>query len=247
MKQAGLLTLIIALFFSVTLGLRPYGTPSEARYIEIARQMVTSGDWLTPRLNGVKYFEKPPLFYWLEAAQFELFGMEEFSGRFWIMIMMTALCMLAYAAASNLYGRRAGIISAVTLATSVLGFALSRIVLLDVPLSLFLCSTLFAFIFAVRSEQKKQRDGLLLLMYVLAALAAMTKGLIGIVLPGLIIGNWIMLTGRWSLLRQVRLLPGLLIFLVITVPWHVMVNKITPEFFHFYFIHEHFERYLCPA
>ncbi|MCF8465951.1 MAG: glycosyltransferase family 39 protein [Sneathiella sp.] len=234
----------LLLFFLIGLGAHPYGVPSEARYIEIPHQMVQTGDWVTPRLNGVKYFEKPPLFYWIQAAQIELFGTGEFSGRLWTAIFMAALCLVTGVAAYRKYGRAEGILSALVLATCVLGFVSSRIVLLDVPVSFFLCAALFAFMFAIEAPPGRKRDVFLLLMYVCAALATLTKGLIGILIPGMIIGLWILLTGRWKLLREVRLIPGLLLFLVITVPWHILAGEATPEFYRFYFIHEHFERFL---
>ena len=147
-KDCILLSIGLLLFFFVGLGAHPYGVPSEARYIEIPMQMVQTGDWVTPRLNGVKYFEKPPLFYWIQAAQIEVFGHGEFSGRLWTAIFMAALCLMTCIAGYRQYGRAEGILSALILATCTLGFVSSRIVLLDVPVSFFLCASLFAFMFS---------------------------------------------------------------------------------------------------
>lgn len=239
-----LLGLFLIAYFFIGLGAHPYGVPSEARYIEIPMQMVHTGDWVTPRLNGVKYFEKPPLFYWIQAAQFELFGDGEFSGRLWTAIFMAGFSLLTGIGAARLFGRWTGILSALVMASCVLGYASSRIVLLDVPVSFFLTATLFAFLFAIDAPKGRKRDLLLLLMYVSAALATLTKGLIGIVIPGMIIGLWIVLTGRWKLLKEVRLIPGLIVFLIIAAPWHILAGVHTPEFYRFYFVHEHFERFL---
>src|SRR5471032_2494147 len=92
-RDAVLLFIAIGLFFCIGLGARPYLTPSEARYIEIPRQMLVTGDWLTPRINGVPYFEKPPLFYWLQATSMHFLGMGEFAGRLATCLIVTATCL----------------------------------------------------------------------------------------------------------------------------------------------------------
>lgn len=246
-KDISLLALMLALFFGIGLGQRPYITPTEARYIEIPREMAVSGDWVTPRLNGVKYFEKPPLFYWIQAAQINAFGLGEFSGRFWTMAFMVGLCVVTYAAGAMLYGRMEGLLAALALSTSALGYVLSRIAQLDVTVSFFLTGCLFSFLAAIRERPGRKRDLLLMAMYACAAFAVLTKGLIGIVLPGLVIGSWILLTGQWHLLREVRLISGAALFLIIALPWHIMAALKTPGFFDFYFVNHQFTRYLTNA
>lgn len=243
-KDLFVLFLVLGVLIFVGLGNRPYAVPSEARYIEIPRQILVTNDWITPRLNGIKYFEKPPLFYWIQAAHMHWFGLGEFSGRFWTALMTIAISLVSYVATRSLYGRLEGLFCALILGTCVLGFASSRIVLLDVPVSLFLVSSLFAFLLAVRMPTGRKRDWLLFTMYGCAALATLTKGLIGILIPAMVIGSWIALTSQWKLLLNVRLIPGLLLFLAIVVPWHILAGEKTPEFYEFYFIHEHFERFL---
>ena len=243
-RDITLLGLGLLLAFLLGIDGHPYAVPSEARYIEIPRQMVDTGDWITPRLNGVKYFEKPPLFYWVQAAQLTYFGLGEFSGRFWTAITTLALCLVTSVAAYKRYGRLEGVLSPLILASCILVYFSSRVVLLDAPVSLFLVISLFSFMFAVESTSGRKRDGFLAIMYASAALATLTKGLIGIVIPAMVIGSWIALTGRWQLLRSVRLLPGSLLFLSIAGPWHYLAGRETSEFYYFYFFHEHFERFL---
>lgn len=237
-----LLPVIIFLFFSIGLSARPYMTPSEARYIEIPREMIVSGDWLTPHINDVPYFEKPPLFYWMQAAALEVGGLGEFSGRAVTTLLTTLTCLLSYALGRMLYGRLSGLMAATVLATCLLGYGMSRVAVLDVPVTLFITACLGCFMAARRAQGAKQRN-LYWLMYLASALAVMTKGLIGMVLPGLVIGLWIALTGSWRLLLRVRLLSGLAIFLAVTAPWHWLMAKEHPDFLNFYFIHEHFTRY----
>ena len=259
-------------FFCIGLGARPYITPSEARYIEIPRQILATGDWLTPHLNGVQYFEKPPLFYWMQAIFLsvgDVFGGGGVAGEFWgriaTALVVALTCLVTYAVGRISYNRRAGVLASLALATSILGYGLSRVSMLDAPVSLFLTCTIASFLFA----QKTGKAKFYYLMYVSAALAVMTKGLIGIVIPAIVIGSWILFTKndyshpraggdlkqkitafavmtkeKWQILKQARLFTGLLLFLAIAAPWHILMARAHPEFANFYFIHEHFERFL---
>lgn len=234
-----LLFLLIGLFFCIGLGVRPYITPSEARYIEIPRQMLTTGDFLTPHINGVQYFEKPPLFYWLQAF-FLSFGNSEFFGRIATALVVTLTCLVTYATGRLLYDRKSGLLAASALATSILGYGLAHVAMLDAPVTLFLTYTIAAFIFAQKTGQIK----FYYFMYAAAALAVMTKGLIGIVIPAIVIGGWIIFTNNWKILKETRLITGTLLFLAIAAPWHILMAMKHPEFLDFYFIHEHFTRFL---
>jgi 4-amino-4-deoxy-L-arabinose transferase-like glycosyltransferase len=242
-----LLTLLIGGVYLLLLGHRPLAVPSEARYAEIPREMVATGDWLTPRLNGVKYFEKPPLFYWLVAAAEAALGRSELVVRLWTAAFGLGGCLVVYVTAACLWRRRTGWLAAVPMASALLYFELSRQTLLDMPVTFFLTVTFAAFLFAVRAPRDSPaRTRALYLMYAAAAAATMTKGLIGIVLPGMVVFVWLLITGRWSELKHVRLVSGTLLFLALAAPWHIMVGLENPEFFWFYFVHEHLLRFLTP-
>jgi 4-amino-4-deoxy-L-arabinose transferase-like glycosyltransferase len=217
------LTLLLTLLFAISLGDRPYSAPSESRYIEIGREMAESGDYVTPRLNYVKYFEKPPLFYWIQAFNTKLFGFEPTPARLPTMAFSIALCLLTYALAYVLYGRRAGLFSALILATSLYLFALSRIVLLDVPESFFMCAVLTAFLYAAHAPPGRCRTLVIYAMYAAAACAVLTKGLIGAVLPGAVVLLWLASTKRWALLKDMRLISGTHLFLLIAAPRYIVV------------------------
>lgn len=238
------LSLILVLLFGIGLGDRPYSAPSEARYIEIGREMSETGDFVTPRLDYVKYFEKPALFYWIQAEATKYLGLDPFSVRVPTALSAVFLCLLTYALGNMLYGRLAGWISALVMSTNLYMFALSRVVLVDVPVSVFLVATLTAFLYAVNAPDGRKRVLVIYAMYVSAACAVLTKGLIGAVLPGIVVLIWLVLTKKWKVLANIRIISGTCLFLLISVPWHVIVSVKNPEFFHFYFIHEHFERYL---
>jgi len=240
-----LLTLAIGLLLGVALGVRALWGPDEGRYVEIPREMVTTGDYVTPRLNGVKYFEKPPLFYWLQAAAIHLFGLRE-----WAMRLVPALsallgCLAVYAAGRRLFSRRAGLLAAAILATTPLWYFLGNAITLDMTVSALLTVALLAFLVAVQEpEDAPLRRNLLWASYVALALATLAKGLIGIAIPGMVIVVWMALLGDWDLPRRIRLGSGTVIFLLIAVPWHVLVARANPEFLWFYFIHEHVLRYV---
>jgi 4-amino-4-deoxy-L-arabinose transferase-like glycosyltransferase len=238
------LTLLFLVLFGIGLGDRPYSAPSEARYIEIGREMAESGDYVTPRLNYVKYFEKPPLFYWVQAGATKVFGVGTFVSRIPTTLFAVALCLITYLLGNTLYGRLAGWLSSFTLATSLYMFALSRIVLLDVPVSGFIVGTLASFLYVAYAPPGRKRTIIVYGMYICAACAVLSKGLIGALLPGAVIFLWLLCTKRWKLLSGLHMVSGILLFLLISVPWHILVAFRNPEFLHFYFIHEHFERYL---
>ena len=239
-----LLTVLTALFFGIFLGSRPLSVPDEGRYVEIPREMVVTGDYLTPRLNGVKYFEKPPLFYWFEAVLIKLFGLSEWSVRLGPALFALFGCLAVYFAGTRMFSRMTGLLSAVVLATSVLYYALSRLISLDMPVSIVLSASLLSFLLGTREPVGNTRRFFFWGFYAFAALATMTKGLIGIVFPGMIIFAWMLIMNEWRILRSMHLPSGLAIFLLIAAPWHILVSRANPEFLDFYFIREHFQRYL---
>ncbi len=238
-----LLALVVGAFFTLPSWRRPLWSPDEGRYAEIPREMVASGDWVTPRLDGVKYFEKPALLYWLTATSIEVAGMREWALRAWPWAFAVGGCALAYALGRKLWGRRAGLLAALALATSPLYYFLSTVLILDMAVSVLLAATLAAFLLAVDEDDPRRRRWLLAAMYVAAALATLTKGLIGAALPGLIVLVWLALSRRWSVLRRCGLLWGTPLYLAIAAPWHLVASARNAEFADFYFIHEHFLRY----
>jgi 4-amino-4-deoxy-L-arabinose transferase-like glycosyltransferase len=239
-----LLTLMLSLLFGFALGHRTLWYPDEGRYVEIPREMVQSGDYVTPRLNGVKYFEKPVLFYWLEAGAIKVFGSPEWAMRLWPVLFAIIGCLAAYATGRKLYDRRTGILTTTVLATTPLYYFLGRTVTLDMAVTSLLTLALFAFLLGTREPVGPVRRKFFWAFYALAALATLTKGLIGIVIPAMVIGAWILILNEWRLLKSMYLPSGLLLFLIIAAPWHVAAARANPEFAQFYFIHEHILRYL---
>jgi len=244
MRDLMILTVLICLFFTFMLGNRPLSVPDEGRYVEISREMTATGNYLTPRLNSVKYFEKPVFFYWLEAFSINLFGLNEFTLRLWPALFALFGCLAVAVAGARLFGRMTGLLGATVLATSLLYYGLSRAIILDMPVSILLTLALLSFLMGTHEAPGLKRRLYLWVFYAFAALSVLTKGLIGIFIPGLVIGAWILLLGEWRMLKTLYIPSGLALFLLIAAPWHIMVGRANPEFFQFYFIHEHFQRYL---
>lgn len=239
-----LLTLFAGFVFTFMAGGRPLSAPDEGRYTEIAREMLATHDFVTPRLNGVKYFEKPPFVYWMTALTQKVFGIQE-----WAMRLVPALMALlgvlgVYAFGRRFFGRAAGLWAGTLLATSTLYFALARLLILDMAVCTWMALALLSFSAAYAEEAPRRRRVLLAGFFASMALAVLTKGLIGAVLPGCVILVWAACLRN---LRPVRLAftpCGIALFFLIAAPWHILASLKNPEFAQFYFIHEHFERYL---
>ena len=239
-----ILTLLLSFLLFVGLGDRPLSSPDEGRYTEIPREMYVSGNYVTPHLNGLKYFEKPPLVYWLETIPLKLGASSEFYMRLPIAIFALLGCLSCYAFGKKIFSRWTGIISSLVLGTSILYFALARIILLDLVFSVFLAGGLFSFIVGIKDTRSIERRIHLGLSAIFFACAVLTKGLAGLVLPLGIIGAWVLLLNKWKELFPLYLPTNLLLFCGIVFPWHILVSQENPEFFHFYFIQEHVLRYL---
>ncbi|MFU8797455.1 MAG: glycosyltransferase family 39 protein [Gammaproteobacteria bacterium] len=242
-KDLALLTLFIALLFGAFLGTRPFSVPDEGRYSEIPREMVERADYVTPYLNGIKYFEKPPLLYWIQAASIKTFGLSEWALRLPTALIALLGCLMTYMGGRLLYDRKTGFLSGIILATSILYYAMAHSITLDMAVSVALTACLLAFIMGMQYPPGMKRRWLLSAMYIFAGFAVLTKGLIGIVFPAMIIGAWILVCHEWRSLKHMYLPSGVLLFLVIVLPWHILVQQANPEFFRFYFIEQHFERY----
>lgn len=238
-----LLVMCFAALFLFDIGGRNISSPDEGRYIEIPREMVVSGDYVLPRLNGVLYFEKPPLFYWLEASAIKTLGTSEWAMRLWPALLGIFGALMTYGVARRFYGRAAGVVAGCVLATSLMYYALARFVIIDMLESVTMSAALFAFLLSAQEEDERKaiwwaRGG-----HVAAALAVLAKGLIGLMLPGLIGLVWIAMIGRWSFVRRALAPSGIALFLLITVPWHLLAAMRNHDFLWFYFVHEHLMRF----
>jgi 4-amino-4-deoxy-L-arabinose transferase-like glycosyltransferase len=247
-SHPGLLWLAFAAFaLTWFLGLEFRGLfmPDEGRYASIAREMLESADWITPRLNGLKYFEKPPLQYWATAVAYALFGVDEWTARLWpaltgfLGILFTAL------AGSRLVPKSPWLPLALVVAGSWGYFLGGQFLTLDMGLTFFLTAAMLSFLLGRREGVSASAErGWMILAWAAAGCAVLSKGVVGVVLPSLALLVYVAIQREWSLLRRLHWGTGLCVFGAIVLPWFVLVQLKNPEFFRFFFIHEHFERFL---
>lgn len=238
--------LLAALVWFATVGWRPLLEPDEGRYAEIPREMLVSGDWVTPRLNGVKYFEKPALQYWATAAVYSVFGVTEWTSRFWACALAFLCIPMVYAFARRVYGSAsvAGA-AAAALAASPFFVLVGQINLLDSALSFFLVASMFSFLLAGRAVPgSSEEQRWMLLTWLALALASLSKGPVALVLAGATLVAHMGVTREVRPLSRWHLAWGLPLFLVVAAPWFILVSLRNPEFPHFFFVHEHFARFL---
>ncbi|HET8901364.1 MAG TPA: glycosyltransferase family 39 protein [Holophagaceae bacterium] len=242
----GFLWLVLGL---LPLFLRPLWEPDEARYAEIPREMLASHDWLTPRLNSVLYFEKPPLQYWMSAVSLKLFGHQDWAARLPLALAAAVMLWCAWRLAKRL-GARGPIWAAVMAATTILGFIVGQILTLD---ALFSALTVLTFVAAVEAVATETAGGnprkWLLLEFAALALAFLAKGLAALVLPGGALLFSLYFAKGHSKLRRAILRTlfdplGWILAVALTAPWFVMVDRANPGHATFFFVHEHFARFL---
>ena len=239
--------LLCAVIWFAGLEYRGLFMPDEGRYADIPREMLDGGDWVTPRLNGIKYLEKPPLQYWATAGAFALFGVDEWTARLWP--ALTGLLGIAFAAfaALRLAPRSPWSTTALTFAGCWGYFLGAQFLTLDMGLTFFMTAAMLSFALSRRADisARAQRNWMLL-AWTAAACAVLSKGLVAIVIPGLALAVYAALERNLSVLRRLHWVPGLCLFAAIAVPWFVLVQRRNPEFFQFFFVHEHFQRFTLP-
>jgi 4-amino-4-deoxy-L-arabinose transferase-like glycosyltransferase len=239
------LWLLLAAAWFATMPWRPLLDPDEGRYAEIPREMLARGDWITPRLDGLKYFEKPPLQYWATAAAYSLFGVREWTARLWT-VGLSFLCLpLVFFWARRLFGLAAGLAALTALAVSPYFALVSQLNLLDGGFSFWLAATVFSFTLAqcapVGSASERRW---MLVAWLAAALAVLTKGIVVGVLTGMTLVAYTLIERDGRPWRRLHVLPGFTVFLLVTAPWFVAVSVRNPSFPEFFFVHEHFARFL---
>lgn len=239
------LLLAFALIWFSNLDYRRLVHPDEGRYAEIAREMSISGDWVTPRLNGIKYFEKPALQYWITAATFDAFGVHHWTARLWPALAGFLCVMFIGYVGLRIGGPQLGLYAAAALGGSVWQVIEAHLLTLDAGLTLWMGIGLGALFIAQRGNATPREErGWMLIAWAALALAVLSKGLIGVVLPGGALVLYTLATRDWAVWRRLHLGGGLIVLLAIAAPWFVVVSLKNPEFFDFFFIHEHFTRFL---
>jgi 4-amino-4-deoxy-L-arabinose transferase-like glycosyltransferase len=233
---------IIPLFLYISLlPVMPLIEPDEARYSDVPSLMNRTGDYITPHLNHVVYLEKPPLCYWATALLFKIFGENEFSSRLFAALCAWGCILLVYRIGAFFHDEKTGLYSAGVLSTFLYHSIIGKINILDMPLTFFVSLATWAGYRYFAGDC--QRKGWLYLLYVSSALAFLTKGLIGIIFPFVITILWLLISKRWRDVLRLFSPVGMILFLLISCPWIILVQKANKDFLWFFFIQEHFLRY----
>jgi 4-amino-4-deoxy-L-arabinose transferase-like glycosyltransferase len=235
-----------ALWFAL-LAHRPLYDPDEGRYAEIPREMLSGGDWVIPHLNALVYLEKPPLQYWLTALAFRGLGQNEFAARLCTGLAGYLSLATVFLVGRKLWGSAAGDRALLFTSASALFVLLGHQLTLDMLLSFCLTAALGCFLLA-----QTRRDSLRLCgawmagCWAAMALAVLTKGLIGVLIPAATLGLYVMWQRDWLVLRRLNLRWGLPLFAAIAVPWFALAARANPQFLTFFFVREHLQRFLTP-
>lgn len=238
-----LLLMVVVIWFG-TLEYRKLIKPDEGRYAEIPREMLASGDWVTPRLNDLKYFEKPPLQYWATATAYTLLGEHQWTSRLWPALTGFAGLILIWFAGTRLFGREAGQYAALILGSSLLYVLIGHINTLDMGVTFFLTLGIVGLLLGQQANaDKRTRRNWLYCAWTALGLAVLSKGLIGLVLPAAALVIYSVLQRDLTPWKRLNLVTGLLLFLLVTAPWFILVMKANPEFFERFFIYEHYTRF----
>ncbi|MBI4860367.1 MAG: glycosyltransferase family 39 protein [Candidatus Riflebacteria bacterium] len=246
-RETARLALVVALVASGLmlpwLGERSLWVPDEGRYAEIAREMLETGDFVTPRLNYVRYFEKPPLVYWMTAASMKVFGQVEWAARLPMALSGVATIVFTFLIGVEVAGATAGLLAALVLLASTGFFAVAQFVVLDMPLTGSITGGLYMVLLGLRVG----RPWPWLAASAFMGLATLCKGPIGLVIPVMaLFPLFLWARGRVTLAR-VPWLGATALFSAVTVPWFVAIGMAHPEFLNFFFVHEHLNRFLKPG
>ncbi len=238
------LAVFIVILWFATLSARPLFNTDEGRYAEIPREMLSGGDWVIPHLDGLTYIEKPPLQYWATALSLKVFGINEFAARLYTALCAVLTLTVIFISASKLWDRQTGVRAVAVLAGMLLFLVMGQLLTLDMSLTFYMTLSLSAFLLAQRSMPSL---GWMLLAWSAAGLGVLTKGVVAAVIPAAVLILYSSMARDFSPWRRLYWLPGLSLFLLITVPWHWLAAGRLPDFVEFFFVHEHLSRFLTPS
>jgi hypothetical protein len=214
----------------------------DALYAHVARQMLQSGDWVTPYANGVRFLDKPPMMYWSMALSYKMFGPNEFAARFPSALAVLGISILIFLMGKISGGESTGFIAGMAAAFCLGTFLFTRMVFPDILFVFFLTSALFCFLIWHSSDKNPLLPALL--FYAALAAAVLTKGMIGLVFPCAIIFIFLLWSGTLSRLRHFHVLAGIAIFLGLAAPWHIMAARNNPGFLWYFFVNEQALRFI---
>lgn len=222
------------------LGAAPLRDPDEGLFASIARAMVENGDWITPRFNGLRYLEKPPLYYWLTALTYALAGPSEWGVRLWSALGGVGTALATTLLGRRAFGRAAGLVGGLLAATTLGIFLYGRLAGVDLLFTALLTLALAAFLGWARGAAGPHR----VVFHLAIALAVLAKGALGLLLPAAVVAGTLLLARPRPPLRGLGLRWGLPLIALLVVPWHVLAARASPGFLGYFLVETHLTRFL---
>ncbi len=237
---------VSSFLFFFRLGERPLRNPDEGRYAEIAKEMVERRDWVEPRLYGVDYLKKPPLFYWLIGASFSLFGFTEWAARIVPAIFGVLGVLITFLFACRLFGMKTAFWSSTLLASNFWYLQVGRYLVTDMVFSFFVVTALCAFYLATTEARHSRVYAVV--FYACVSFSFLTKGFIGLIIPFITVFLYALSTRQLKrVFRRMRWITGFAVSALIVAPWLVQIVKREPEFLSFFIFHENLARFFLKS
>jgi hypothetical protein len=241
-----LLGLVCVIVFCSNLGRAALFEPDEGRNAEKAREILLLSDWVTPHENFLPILDKPIAYYWSVALSFKLFGLSEWSARLPSVLAALGCVFLIYRFARRYWGLWEALWSSLVWVTSLEVFIFARLVIFDMSLTFFISWALFSFYEAVRTDISQSRWLHAFLIYAAMGVGTLVKGPIALIVPGMVIFFYLLLTRKWFLLKRMHVLLGALVYFAIVTPWYFAVDMRNPGYLRYFLWEEHIIRYLTP-
>jgi 4-amino-4-deoxy-L-arabinose transferase-like glycosyltransferase len=236
--------ILVFLWLGATAWMRPLMLPDEGRYVGVAWEMMRSGDWLTPTLDGLPFFHKPPLFYWITAGAMSVLGLNEWAARAAPLLGSLLGAGALYLFIRRWVGDRSARLTLVALLAQPLFYVGGQFANLDMLVAGCITATiLLAAHAALSADRKLPYRRTLACAYAMAAIGVLAKGLIGIVIPALVVAVWLIAQRRWRVLLMLLWWPGLLLFVLVAAPWFVAMQLRFADFLDYFFVVQHFKRF----
>jgi 4-amino-4-deoxy-L-arabinose transferase len=233
---------LFALIYLLPLGVRPLSSPDEVRYGEIAREMIASGDWVSPHFNGVRYFEKPVLGHWLNAMSMATLGESRFAVRLPVALATGLSALIVFLLARRFLGRATAVLASAIFLTTLLVAGCGSVAVLDSFLALFVTAAVAAYYVAVTAESRRERYVYLALCGVACGAAFLTKGFIAWAIPAVVAAPCLIARRDWRTLLTSPWLPFGVAILV-SLPWAILVHLREPDFWRYFVVVEHLQRF----
>ena len=237
-----ILILLCLILFFFRLGARPLWDIDEGMHAATSKEMILSGDWVTPKFNGEPFYDKPIFHNWLVALAFVVLGFTEFAARLPAAVLGSGCVMMTYLLGRAMFHPTVGFLGAAILATSVEFIVLSRSVVHDISLAFFITLALYLFYLGYKND--RHRTGHLILFYIALGFAVLSKGPVGLALPAMIIGLYLIVERNLKFILKMKIGWGILIFLAVAAPWYILISQTNPDYAGYFIIEQNLGSFL---